>query len=204
MTEFERIDFWKDPAKSELESLIPICKPEFYLDLHEVSDILTKTIQKYAQKTNSILEIGCGTGRNLVSLYKEGFTNLRGIEVSKRAIEVGYEAFPEYRQIMIFVAPVEDIIMAVKPVDVIFTSGLLMHLPYDLDWVLEAISRKARNLIVINEDEIASKAVHYWRRDYQKVFEDLGWIQIETTTGEAYSDLLVSTTKRVFARRDIV
>ena len=201
-TKFDRMEFWKDPTKSKVTNLIPTCRPEFYLDLHNISAMVLDVMERYAQKTWSILEIGCGTGRNLVALKQAGYKKVRGIELSKRTIEVGRARFPEYESISVINAPVEDSIRQIRSSDVIYTSGLLMHLPYEADWVLNAISRKARHLIMTNESEISSKIVHYWRRDYQAVFEALGWRQVEMTTGDMYPPLSKATIKRVFLRAE--
>jgi len=200
---FDRMEFWKDPTQSGITDLIPTCRPEFYLDLHNISAMVVDVMERYAQKTWSILEIGCGTGRNLVALKQAGYKKVRGIELSERTIEVGRARFPEYGSISVINAPVEEAIKRIRSADVIYTSGLLMHLPYEADWVLEEISRKARYLIMTNEGETSrSESVHVWRRDYQDVFEGLGWHQVEMSTGEKYPPLPKTTIKRVFLRAE--
>jgi 2-polyprenyl-3-methyl-5-hydroxy-6-metoxy-1,4-benzoquinol methylase len=36
---------------------------------------------------SNILDVGCGTGRHSIYLFKEGF-NVKGIDISKKAIEI--------------------------------------------------------------------------------------------------------------------
>jgi len=200
---FDRLKFWRDPTIGEWADSFPPCRPEFYLDLHNISAMIVNAMEKYAKKSWGILEIGCGTGRNLVALKRAGFRNVKGIEISERAIAVGRARFPEYAEIEVIHAPVEEAIKTLKPVSVIFSSGLLMHLPPELDWVLVEISRKARQLILTNEGEVSRKeTIHAWRRDYQQVFEGLGWRQVEMSTGDKCPPLPPTTIKRVFVRQE--
>ena len=202
MSNFNRIEFWLDPINSRAsDALKPNCRPEFYLDLVNVTTLIVSTLERYAKKTDSILEIGCGTGRNLVALKKAGFENVSGIEISPKTVAVGQATFPEYANIPVTIAPVEDVIESIEPVDVIYTQGCLMHLPFELDWVLERISQKARKVILTNEGELTrGGSIHAWLRDYRVAFESLGWIQVEMETGEKYPPLLPTTIKRVFLR----
>ena len=45
-----------------------------------------ETIQKYCKKSGNILDIGCGTGRHLIPLIKNGF-NVTGIDSSKGMLD---------------------------------------------------------------------------------------------------------------------
>jgi SAM-dependent methyltransferase len=198
---FDRLKFWQDPARSGIDPLIPTCKPEFYLDLHNVSGMVVDVMTRYAKPSWKILEIGCGTGRNLVALKKAGYSKVSGIELSARTIAIGRARFPEYAEIEVINAPVEDVIKDIKPVDVIYTSGLLMHLPFEYDWILDEIASKARRLVLSNEGEITNVgACHAWLRNYKVEFEKRGWEQVESTTGDKYPPLAASTVKRVFVR----
>ena len=198
---FDRHAFWRDPAKSPYPApWVEHCKPEFYLDLVNVTRLIVETMQKYARPEWSILELGSGTGRNLAGLYQAGYRNLLGIEINPDAVELGQEHFPEYRDVSVMVAPIEDMIHKLAPVDVIFTSGVLMHLPYDLEWVIQLLREKARRLIITNEGE-REASFHAWPHNYKALLEDGGqWRQVEWHTGEAYPPLPKTTIKRVFVK----
>lgn len=43
---------------------------------------------KFVQKQASVLDVGCGAGRTTFGLYKLGYTNIRGVDVSKRLIKM--------------------------------------------------------------------------------------------------------------------
>lgn len=200
---FNRIQFWLDPTTSGApEKRIRACRPEFYLTLDEVSKLWVKTMELYADKTDTILEIGCGTGRNLVALKKAGFKHVAGIEISPKTVEVGREHFPTYKRTQVLIGPAERVIEEVDEFDVIYTSGLLMHIPPEHEWLFERIAQKARKLIVTVEGE--SRGVvseHAWNRNYQEIFESLGWMQVEMETCENYPPLPITTVKRVFVPR---
>lgn len=200
---FNRIQFWLDPTKSGApEKRVRTCRPEFYLTLDEVSKLWVTTLERYAEKTDTILEIGCGTGRNLVALKKAGFKHLTGIELSPKTVEIGQQYFPTYKRIQVLIGPAEHVIEEVDEFDVIFTSGLLMHIPPEHEWLFERIAQKARKLIVTVEGE--SRGVvseHAWNRNYQEIFESLGWMQVEMETCEIYPPLPITTVKRVFVHR---
>jgi SAM-dependent methyltransferase len=197
---FDRHAFWKDPAKSGFpEPWVAHCKPEFYLDLVNVTRLIVETMGKYAKPEWSILELGCGTGRNLAGLYRAGYRRLMGVEINQQAVDLGREHFPEYRDVSVMVAPIEDILGKLPPVDVIFTSGVLMHLPHDLEWVIKLLPEKAKRLIITNEGE-REPSFHAWPHDYRALLEVGGWKQVETHSGENYPPLPKTTIKRVFVR----
>jgi SAM-dependent methyltransferase len=201
---FDRIKFWMDPAKSGApEKRIRRCRPEFYLDLENISKMVISTLARYITKKDTILEIGCGTGRNLVALRAAGYKKLCGIELSPKTVEVGKAHFPEYEKIQLLIGPAEKMIEEVSEFDVIFTSGLLMLIPPSHEWLFERISQKARKLIMVNESESWRMSEHAWNRNYQEIFEKLGWIQVEVETGEKYPPLPKTTVKRVFMRNEI-
>ena len=113
-------------------------------------------------------------------------------------MNVGRAYFPEYKDIPVTISPIEDVINELPVFDAIFTQGCLMHLPLDLDWVIKKIAQKAKHLLFINEAEV--DAYHAWRRDYKKIIESCGWVQVEQVSGENCLPLQKNTIKRVFIR----
>ena len=200
MTTFDRHEYWRNPEYDAPR--IHGCMPEFYLELENVTKLVVNCMNRYIPKDRSILEIGCGTGRNLVGLVKAGYTNVSGVEISENTVAVGRERFPEYRDIEVKVSPIEEIIEGLPKYDVIFTQGCLMHLPYSLDWIIEEIKRKARYLILTNEGEPRSE-IHVWRRNYEEyITRGRYWMQLEMENGILYPPLPETTIKRVFIRRE--
>ena len=44
-------------------------------------------IEKYVSKNSKILDLGCGTGRTTINLYKLGYKNIIGLDYSEKLIE---------------------------------------------------------------------------------------------------------------------
>ena len=202
-TQNDRYTFWLDPAHSDYpECATDHCRPEFYLDLTNVTCLIVDTIRRYATTEMSILELGSGTGRNLAGLVEAGFANVAGVEINRQAIDLGMLHFPVLAKVPIVVAPVESCIRGLPNFDVIFTQGFLMHLPPELEWVIETLPEKARRLIVTNEGERRS-SFHAWSHDYQGIIEGThAWEQVEMHSDERFPPLPATTVKRVFTRKD--
>ena len=49
--------------------------------------VKTFLFNKLFKKTDSILDLGCGAGRTTLALYKQGFENILGIDLSETAIK---------------------------------------------------------------------------------------------------------------------
>lgn len=43
--------------------------------------------QKYIKEESKILDLGCGAGRTTINLYKNGFTNIIGLDIADKLIE---------------------------------------------------------------------------------------------------------------------
>lgn len=205
---FNTKSFWSNPLEaSENVKSQPFYKytiPEFYLHNQGFSDIINKSIIKYAEKDWSILDIGCGTGRGLAELYKLGFHNLTGIEINAKAIELGRDTFPELEYVTMINAPIEDLVKHIAlDFDVIYSVGSLMHLPYEYDLVIGLISESAKKLIITAENEKDVTVLNY-PRNYRKYFvSDLlnRWVQVEREAGDKYPPISSSTIKRTFVRK---
>ena len=198
--EFDRKEFWRNPDESDQpEGIVRICRPEFYLNLNGITNLIVTTLTKYLSPQDSIVELGCGTGRNLSGLKAGGFKNLSGIEISEKAIQVGRSAFPLLEDVTIECAPVEDAIKNLVKTDCIFTQGLLQHLSPDTDWIHKAITKKARKIIMIIENE-QPHGIRSWARDYKKIFTDLGWEEVECKTNTRQPGHAPTTALRVFSK----
>lgn len=198
---FDRHAFWKNPAGAPYPAAwVEHCKPEFYLGLENVTRLIVETVTRYAKPSWSILELGCGTGRNLAGLYRAGFKKLSGVEINETAVALGRENFPELEHVKIEIAAIEEVFESLPRYDLIFTSGVLMHLPYDLEWIIAGLRDKARKMILVNEGERA-ESFHAWRHDYAGIIPATGeWNMVEWHTGENYPPLPKTTIKRVFLR----
>ena len=126
-----------------------------------------------------ILEVGTNVGTQLQVLQSMGFTNLYGIELQHYAVE---EAKKLRRQINIIQASALDIPYKDGFFDLVFTSGVLIHIsPADLPTVMSEVHRCSRRYIwgieyfSEKQEEVPyrGKPQLLWKGDYAKTYRDL-------------------------------
>lgn len=205
MQPFDHVRFWRDPAAAPKEmqevygKQYKFALPEFYLNKVGFSGPILTTVEKYAQKDWTILEIGSGTGRNLSLLIEAGYKNVSGIEINPKAIALGRKYFPNLQGVPILCDDIGNVARDIQPVDIIFSRGCFMHIPYD--WVFPVLAEKAQKIIMTSDDEeniiqLPSRI----KRDYVSIFEPLGWELVETQPCDIYPPLPPTTIKRVFRK----
>lgn len=126
-----------------------------------------------------ILEVGCNVGNQLLLLKMMGYTNLWGIELQEYAVEI---ARKRTSGINIAKGSAFDIPYKNKFFDLVFTSGVLIHIsPDDIDKVLIGIYRCTNKYIwgfeyynpegyqMVNYRETDSLL---WKTDFAKLFLD--------------------------------
>lgn len=136
-----------------------------------------------------ILEVGSNVGNQLLCLQKMGFTRLYGIELQSYAVELSKS---RTRGINIIQGEASDIPFRDGYFDVVFTSGVLIHIaPADLPDVMKEIYRCSRRYIFGFEYySDTPKEVMYrghenllWKADfaskYLELFDDLHVIKDE-------------------------
>lgn len=125
-----------------------------------------------------ILEIGCNVGNQLLHLQKSGFTDLWGIEVSKYAIEAAKQ---KTRNVNIVKASAFDIPFKDGFFDLVFTSGVLIHIPTkSLHLAMDEIYRVSSKYIWCFEYyagketkvEYRGKQGLLWKNDFLRLFLD--------------------------------
>ena len=138
----------------------------------ERSEYLCNLFLEYnIPKNNSIFEIGCNCCRNLNYLYQRKYKLLTGIEISKKALDLQKEIFPELKAILIN-SSIEDYILKIndKEFETVFTMAVLQHIHIDSNWIFEHIARITKHRIIIIELEV---------RDYNKIFSKFGFKRIK-------------------------
>lgn len=126
-----------------------------------------------------VLEVGSNIGIQLMLLQKMGFKNLYGIEINNYAVECSKA---NTRGINIIQGSAFDIPFKDSYFDLVFTSGLLIHIaPSDIQEVLKEIYRCSNKYIW---------GFEYWADTYTEVtyrgHKDLLW---KTNFANSYLDL---------------
>jgi len=97
-----------------------------------------------------VLEVGCNVGNQLLLLKEMGYTNLWGIELQDYAVEIARKRTSGINIVKgsAFDIPYKDAFF-----DLVFTSGVLIHIPPDhINKVLDEIYRCTNRYIYISGD----------------------------------------------------
>ena len=144
---------------------------------------LLKLITSHRPKT--ILEVGCGFGRNLKFLLDHGIKpqQLTGVDFSAKLLK--RVSLP---QIKLYHASAQNLPFPDHQFDLSFTHGLLMHLPDPIPALRELIRVSRNRLIVIEETRSRSRQLNSftWAHDYPKLFRSLP-VKINTTHHNKYN-----------------
>ena len=125
-----------------------------------------------------ILEVGSNVGNQLACLQKAGFKNLYGIDLQPGAVEL---AKKRTNNINIIQGSAFDIPFKDQYFDIVFTSGLLIHIaPHDINIVLDEIYRCSKRLIwgaeyyndVYVDVVYRGKQSLMWKGNFSKIFLD--------------------------------
>jgi pseudaminic acid biosynthesis-associated methylase len=125
-----------------------------------------------------ILEVGCNLGNQLLLLQEAGYRDLYGIEIQEYALT---KARSRLSGVQLVQATAFDIPFADKYFDLVFTSGVLIHIaPDDLPKAIGEIHRCVRSFIWgIEYHSSEPAAVNYrghqellWKMDYAKFYLD--------------------------------
>ena len=128
-------------------------------------------------KDAAILEVGCGTGLQLRFLHDTGFTNLYGVDLNTELLK----QCPHY--VLTTEASADDLPFSDGLFDLVFTSGLLMHVPPDslIDTMREIARVSCRWVWGYEYYSDASQEVEWrgrkgilWRDDHPKLYQSLG------------------------------
>jgi hypothetical protein len=165
-------------------------------------NLITEKINKYANTDCNILEIGCNVGRNLKALHSAGYTKLNGIEISKNAVNLMKESYPEMvKNLIIHNKPVESIIKEFSQgeFDVVYTMAVLEHIHTESEWIFSDMVKITKDILITIEDEHSFGERHFPRR-YKKVFESIGMKQIEIFECEKVIGLNKNFYGRIFKK----
>lgn len=148
--------------------------------------MITGILKSIENEWKSLMEIGCGSGPNLVNIIKH-FNNKQvgGVDVNKDAIKLASESF---RGGHFKVGSGEDIMMSDDSCDVVLTDMMLIYVsPSKIDKYVKEIKRIGRKYIVLCEFHSYS----FWSRmklrmssgynayDYRKLLEKYKFYDIE-------------------------
>ena len=142
---------WKK-AEKEFEDTISSKYEDLYYG-HAIERIYLKHfaafVRKYAKKTDAILDLGCGTGILEAELDPKKFSNITGVDLSEKMINLASE---KVKGAAFLAADGEHLPFKDNSFDIIICSSTLHHFP-DLSPILQELKRvlKEHGLIIIRE-----------------------------------------------------
>lgn len=121
------------------------------VDIHEEHLWMLTMIKR--DKPASILEVGCGFGRNIRFFIENGIApeDLYGIDISEKMIKKA-KTFISNRKVKLVVADVTSLPFENSRFDMVFTHGVLMHVePYLIEKAIQEVFRVSRRYLMIVE-----------------------------------------------------
>ena len=147
--ETEQTAVWKSDFGREYtdrNTLSPEALDALYLKNYGVSrSAINESALRNIKQHAGLLEVGCNTGNQLLLLQKMGYANLSGIELQPYAFEIAQQRLPA---VSLKLGSATAIPYADSSFDVVFTSGVLIHIsPDDLPRAMDEIHRCSRTYI---------------------------------------------------------
>jgi ubiquinone/menaquinone biosynthesis C-methylase UbiE len=143
-------------------------------EAHAITNLIFESINKFHKK-DRILEIGCGSGRNIHALGKKfPDAEVVGIDINAAASFVtSFSSNVSFIQGNVLDFDFSDLGLF----DVVLTSGFLMHINHaDVKSVIETMVRISRNQVVFELHGQSSEwDFHRYPRDYSELFVELGF-----------------------------
>lgn len=145
MKETEQMQFWKSDFGDDYTERNSGEWDAYYKKTWGVTrSALNKEFLAGIPLSAMILEVGCNRGHQLDILQKQGFTKLSGIEINAQAIALARQNV----QFQIMEGSALDIPFKDNYFDVVFTSGVLIHIaPADLPQTIDEIYRVSKKFI---------------------------------------------------------
>jgi 2-polyprenyl-3-methyl-5-hydroxy-6-metoxy-1,4-benzoquinol methylase len=124
-------------------------------------------------KDASIIELGCGSGRNLLILKEMGYTNLKGVDFSETQV-----AFCRDLGLDVSLMDISALGYPDRSFDLVFTNSVLLHVPPSrIEKVMRETVRVAKNIVALRENTSDEEEFsgHVYKYNYLKRFGDLGF-----------------------------
>lgn len=179
------LEWWEGDGGTEYTKR----NPSTWVNRTQRSKSLLRALDHIAgePRTRTILEVGCGSGANLMALRHAGFPKsaLYGIEPNPLARA---EAIESGAATAVYDGHASAIPAADSTFDLVMTAGVLIHVhPERLPFAMKEIIRVSKAYVlaieyfaVEPEPIVYYGAERIWRNDFGKLYLDLGLKVIDT------------------------
>ncbi len=162
--------------------------------------------KKNVHKEGQILDVGCGYGRTLHELYLSGFTNLSGIDISKKMVDKGNELYPQlslkqhYSSTLPFKNSSFDAVILLAVLTCIINNNEQENLIHEIVRVLKDDGILYINDFLINSDQRNIDRYKQFETKYNKygIFELQEGVVLQHYTKERIDELTDSFEKIIF------
>lgn len=176
MEKNEQIQFWTSQFGDEYTDRNSGDWDKFYKEQWGVTRTeLNEFFLSNLDKQSLILELGCNRGNQLKILKNQGFINLWGLEINKKAIKIARQD----TDLTIIEASAFDTPFKDNFFDLVFTSGVLIHIfPEKINKIIDEIYRISKKYIwcfeyyseKCEEIEYRGNKNKLWKNNFLKLF----------------------------------
>lgn len=164
-------EFWDDWAETFMDD-------PWQVKIHIQHKWFLKKIKSLNLK--NILEVGCGFGRNINFLIENGVNpaSITGIDISSEMIKLARK-YINNRKVKLFVSDLAQFDI-IKKFDLVFTHGVLMHIPEDqIDTAINRLVDLSRKNVVLMEQNYNADNNYTFVHNYNKLLarENLDMIE---------------------------
>jgi len=138
---------------------------------------------KQLAKDAAILELGCGSGRNMMVLKDLGYTNILGVDFSETQIKYCHGLGLNVRRMDITNLDFND-----SSFEFVFTNSVLLHVPpQSIEKTIREAVRVTRGFVGFREHsyDLDNYKGHVYKRNYENLINGLGF-KVEKT-GEFFT-----------------
>lgn len=113
-----------------------------------------------------ILEVGCNVGNQLQVLHEAGYRNLWGLDWQRHAVETARQRRPWLNVVQ---GRATDSPFGPRRFALVFTSGLLIHVPPEMDALLVVMDG------IVRASDRYVMGYEYWSEEFRQLDPDMTW-----------------------------
>jgi SAM-dependent methyltransferase len=149
----------KHPTAAAFEGIDPASQAQ----MDEIVDLVP-------ERDAAILDMGCNVGRHLDYLYRQGYTNLRGVDWSETALRDMASRYPEaHAHAKLTRASFEDFLAGPpEPVDLVYTRGATFELVHPSFPLVRNVCRIAKRYAVLVISETGQAYPRLWQYEFAR------------------------------------
>jgi SAM-dependent methyltransferase len=162
---------WQEQKEGDIHGFDKYCSfnPRLPVLLWEIN---TRALNKNI----SILDIGCNCGYYLSELANQGYTNLKGIDISAEAIKFGKRTMGNLKDVPMIVNSFEDALPnLIKTYDIVYSLGATLELVHPSFDIIKHICNITNDYVIL----IIGENHHAYPRFWEYEFNQHGFMMVK-------------------------